>query len=148
LFDIPLAKYDNLDEYPAADEIKRALEAHLVNNPNTPKKPTASGNAPPPATANNTTTGNKNNKNNKSRNKKRKWDDDKDKEPSKSSGGSSSSNQSSTSSACPTCKRRHGGRCWIEHPEDVPDDMKEWWGKKRDRQDSNKDKGNKDKTSQ
>jgi hypothetical protein len=49
LFDIPLAKFDNMDEYPSADEIKRALEAHLVNHPSFPRKPTAS------ATANNTT---------------------------------------------------------------------------------------------
>ena len=49
LFDIPLAKYDNMDEYPPADDIKRALEAYLVNHPNFPKKPTAS------ATVNNTT---------------------------------------------------------------------------------------------
>ena len=75
LFDIPLAKYDNLDEYPQADEIKRALEAHLVNHPNAPKKPTASGNAPA-ATANNAVAG----KHNKSKNKKRKRDDNKDKD--------------------------------------------------------------------
>jgi hypothetical protein len=42
LFDIPLAQYDNLNEYPPADDIKRALEAHLVNHPNAPQKPTVS----------------------------------------------------------------------------------------------------------
>ena len=103
LFDIPLAKYDNMDEYPPADEIKRALEAHLVNHPNAPKKPTASSNAP--ATANSTTAG----KGNKPKNKKRKRDEDKDK-PSKSSNRSSSS-QASSRSVCPTCKRSHSGRC-------------------------------------
>ena len=66
LFDIPLAQYDNLNEYPPADDIKRALEAHLINHPNVPKKPTASSNAA--ATANNTAAGN----NNKSSSKKRK----------------------------------------------------------------------------
>jgi len=40
LFDIPLAKYEALEEYPPPDEVKRALEAHLVNNKETPKKPT------------------------------------------------------------------------------------------------------------
>ena len=32
LFDIPLAQYDTLNEYPPSDEVKRALEAHLVNH--------------------------------------------------------------------------------------------------------------------
>jgi hypothetical protein len=32
LFDIPLAKYEALEEYPPPDEVKRALEAHLVNH--------------------------------------------------------------------------------------------------------------------
>ena len=138
LFDIPLAKYDNMDEYPPADEIKRALEAHLVNHPNAPKKPTASGNAP--ATANSTTAG----KGNKPKNKKRKRDEDKDK-PSKSSNRSSSS-QASSRSVCPTCKRSHSGRCWVEHPEDIPEDMREWWGK-RNKENKNKD-NNKGKSSQ
>jgi N-acetylmuramoyl-L-alanine amidase CwlA len=71
LFNIPLAKYDNMDEYPPTDEIKRVLKAYLINHPNAPKKPTASSNAP--ATANNTTAG----KNNKSKDKKRKRDENK-----------------------------------------------------------------------
>jgi hypothetical protein len=41
LFDIPLAKYDILNEYPPFDEIKRALKAHLINYIDIPKKPTA-----------------------------------------------------------------------------------------------------------
>src|SRR6266480_3186719 len=66
LFDIPLAQYDNLEEYPPADDIKRALEAHLINHLNVPKKSTASSNAA--ATANNTAAGN----NKKPSSKKRK----------------------------------------------------------------------------
>jgi hypothetical protein len=38
LFDIPLAKYDILNEYPPFDEIKRALKAHLINYIDIPKK--------------------------------------------------------------------------------------------------------------
>jgi hypothetical protein len=41
LFDIPLAKYDILNEYPPFDEVKRALEAYLINYINIPKKLTA-----------------------------------------------------------------------------------------------------------
>jgi hypothetical protein len=38
LFDILLAKYDTLNEYPPFDEIKRALEAYLINYIDIPKK--------------------------------------------------------------------------------------------------------------
>jgi hypothetical protein len=38
LFDILLAKYDTLNEYPSFDEVKRTLEAHLINYINIPKK--------------------------------------------------------------------------------------------------------------
>jgi hypothetical protein len=38
LFDIPLAKYDILNEYPPFDEVKRALKAHLINYTDIPKK--------------------------------------------------------------------------------------------------------------
>src|SRR5277367_6825444 len=42
LFDIPLAKYNTLEEYPPPEKVKRALEAHLVNHQSEiPKKPTA-----------------------------------------------------------------------------------------------------------
>ena len=75
LFDIPLAKYNNLNKYPPADKIKRVLEAHLINYLNTLKKLTASNN--PPVTTNNITTGNKNNK---SKNNKRKRNDNKNKD--------------------------------------------------------------------
>jgi hypothetical protein len=46
LFDIPLAKYDTLNEYPPSDEVKRALEAHLINHTDIPKKPTAGRSTP------------------------------------------------------------------------------------------------------
>ena len=36
LFDIPLAKYEALDEFPPPEEVKRALEAHLVNHTEIP----------------------------------------------------------------------------------------------------------------
>ena len=45
LFDIPLAQYDTLNEYPPSDEVKRALEAHLVNHSYIPQKPTATASA-------------------------------------------------------------------------------------------------------
>jgi len=37
LFDIPLSKYETLEEYPPPDEVKRALEAHLVNHNEPPR---------------------------------------------------------------------------------------------------------------
>jgi hypothetical protein len=40
-FDISLTKYDALNEYPSPDEVKRALETHLINYSDIPKKPTA-----------------------------------------------------------------------------------------------------------
>jgi hypothetical protein len=55
LLDIPLAKYDTLNEYPPSDEVKRALEAHLVNHSDIPKKPTVGMSTPSqaqPASAN------------------------------------------------------------------------------------------------
>jgi hypothetical protein len=71
LFNILLAKYNNMDKYLSTDEIKRALEAYLINYPNALKKSTTSNNTP--TTANNTTAG----KGNKSKNKKRKRNEDK-----------------------------------------------------------------------
>jgi hypothetical protein len=50
LFNIPLAKYDTLNEYPSSDEVKRALEAHLINHIDIPKKPTAGRSTPSPST--------------------------------------------------------------------------------------------------
>jgi hypothetical protein len=49
LFNILLAKYDILNEYSLSDEIKRALEAHLINHINIPKKPTAGRLTPLPS---------------------------------------------------------------------------------------------------
>jgi hypothetical protein len=94
-----------MDEYPPADEIKRALEAHLINHPNALKKPTASNNTP--ATANNTTTG----KDNKSKNKKRKRNEDKGNNKSKLSKLSNNklASQSSLPPIYPICNNRHRG---------------------------------------
>jgi hypothetical protein len=55
LFDIPIARYDTLNEYPPSDEVKRALEAHLVNHSDIPSKPTVGMSTPSqaqPASAN------------------------------------------------------------------------------------------------
>ena len=136
LFDIPLAKYDNLDEYPQADEIKRALEAHLVNHPNAPKKPTASGNAPA-ATANNAVAG----KHNKSKNKKRKQDDDKDKDKPSQSSNHSSSSQSSSTPVCPICGNQHRGPCWFKSADEVPQGMKDRQARRQKERQEDKDKG-------
>jgi hypothetical protein len=130
LFDIPLAQYDNLNEYPPADDIKRALEAHLVNHPNVPKKPTASINNTA-VTANNTN------------GRKRKRDENGNK--SNKSTGQSSSNQ--TFPICSICGNRHPGKCWIKSLDDVPQHMRERAKRNKERQD-NKDKDNKGKTGQ
>jgi hypothetical protein len=49
LFDILLAKYDTLNEYSFSDEIKRVLEAHLINYIDISKKPTAGRLTPLPS---------------------------------------------------------------------------------------------------
>jgi hypothetical protein len=46
LFDIPLAKYDILNEYPPSDEIKRALKTYLINYIDIFKKLTAERSTP------------------------------------------------------------------------------------------------------
>ena len=152
LFDIPLAQYDNLNEYPPADEIKRALEAHLVNHPNVPKKPTASNNAA--ATANNTTAGNNNNNTN-GRKRKRGKNGDKDNKSNKSSSQSPSNNQSSGQSSgnqtppmCSICGNRHPGKCWFKSPDEVPQGLRERIAKRNKNREDNKDKDNKGKTGQ
>jgi hypothetical protein len=53
LFDILLAQYNNLNEFPPANDIKRTLKAHLINYSNVSKKPTVSVNN---TTADNNTT--------------------------------------------------------------------------------------------
>ena len=138
LFDIPLAKYDNMDEYPPADKIKRALEAHFVNHPNAPKKSTTSSNAP--ATANNTTAG----KGNKSKNKKRKRDDDKDKDKPSQWFNHSSSSQSSSTPVCPICGNQHRGPCWFKSADEVPQGMKDRQARRQKERQEDKDKGKTD----
>jgi hypothetical protein len=46
LFNILLAKYDTLNKYPPFDEVKRALETHLINYIDIPKKLTAGRSTP------------------------------------------------------------------------------------------------------
>jgi hypothetical protein len=97
LFDIPLTKYNALNEYPPSDEIKRALEAHLVNHSDIPKKPTVEKSTQPITASTNT------NITQPSSNKKRKRDKkkDSDKDERKSS--------SSEKPECPHCRKRHNG---------------------------------------
>jgi hypothetical protein len=104
LFDIPLAQYDTLNEYPPSDEVKRALEAHLVNHSYIPQKPTATASA-------NTNVAQT------PSNKKRKREEKKDKDKLKSS--------SSEKPNCPHCDKRHNGDCWIKFPEKMPQAFRE-----------------------
>jgi hypothetical protein len=99
LFDIPLAKYDTLNEYPPSDEIKRALEAHLINHIDIPKKPTAGRSTPLPSV--DSTSANTNIA--QSNNKKRKRNKQSDKNKRKSS--------SSEKLECPHCGKRYNGIC-------------------------------------
>jgi hypothetical protein len=46
LFDILLVKYDTLNEYSSFDEVKRALEAYLINYIDISKKLTAGRSTP------------------------------------------------------------------------------------------------------
>jgi hypothetical protein len=69
LFNILLAQYKNLNKYPLVDDIKRALEAYLINYSKVSKKPTASINN---TTANNNTTNGRKRKRNKNKNKSNK----------------------------------------------------------------------------
>jgi len=112
LFDMPLAQYDKLNKYPPAEDIKRALEAHLVKYPDVPKKPTASVNN---TTAGDNTNGSKRDKNGKKSNYKSTG------QSSNQSTGQSANNQSaSQSSTYPiysTCGRLHRNRCWVTYPE-------------------------------
>jgi hypothetical protein len=119
LFDIPLAQYDTLDEYPPSDEVKRALEAHLVNHSDIPKKPTVGKSTPSqaqPASANANIA-------KASNNKKRKRD------------GSESKPANQDTSAerpqCPHCDYRHTGDCWLKHPEKMPQGFRERLVKRR-----------------
>jgi hypothetical protein len=69
LFDIPLAQYNNLNEYPPADDIKRVLETYLINYSDVPKKPTALINN---TIINNNITNGRKRKRNKNKNKSNK----------------------------------------------------------------------------
>jgi len=108
LFDIPLAKYDALNEYPPSDEVKRALEAHLVNHTDIPKKPTVEKPSQPTIASVNT------NITQSSSNKKRKRDEKKD------SDKADRKLSSSEKPSCPHCDKRHGGDCWVKYPEKMP----------------------------
>jgi hypothetical protein len=96
LFDIPLTQYDTLEEYPPSDEVKRALEAHLVNHSDIPKKPTV-GKIELTVSANTNVVQN---------DKKRKRDVDQ--------------TPSNEKPKCPHCEKLHGGDCWIKNPEKMP----------------------------
>jgi hypothetical protein len=137
LFDIPLAQYENLNEYPPADDIKRALEAHLVNHPDIPKKPTASANAA--VTANNTN--GKKRKRDKNGNKSNKSTN----QSSNQSPNQSANQSSATFPICSICGNRHLGKCWFTSADKMPQHMKEKQAKKKK---DNQEKDNKGKASQ
>jgi hypothetical protein len=105
LFDIPLAKYDTLNEYSSSDEVKRALEAHLVNYLDIPKKPTVGKPSQPTTASVNANVA-------QSNNKKRKRGEKRNRDERKSS--------SSEKPNCPHCDNRHGGDCWVKYPEKMP----------------------------
>jgi len=110
LFDIPLTQYDTLEEYPPSDEVKRALEAHLVNHhSDIPKKPTVGKSTPSqdqPASANANIA--------QPLSKKRKRDEKKD------SDKDNRKPPSSEKPDCPHCEKRHRGDCWVKYPEKMP----------------------------
>jgi hypothetical protein len=115
LFDIPLAQYDTLDEYPPAEEIKRALEAHLVNHSDIPKKPTVGKTLPSLSTASI-------NVNVAAKNRKRKREEEKP---------ANQRNSSSEKPQCPHCDINHYGDCWVKFPEKMPQEYRKKLAKKR-----------------
>jgi len=129
LFDIPLAQYDTLEAYPASDDIKRALKAHLINHSDIPKKPTVGkpsqpGTAPTtaPTTASTTAPATASANTNVAQNKKRKREQKGNKDESKSS---------YSFPICPDCGKRHPGDCWVKYPEKMPQHIREQWEKKQ-----------------
>jgi hypothetical protein len=84
------------------DEVKRALEAHLVNHSDIPKKPTVEKPSQPTTASVNTNIAQS------SGNKKRKREEKKDK------------SSSSKKPNCPHCDKRHGGDCWVKYREKMP----------------------------
>jgi hypothetical protein len=126
LFDIPLAQYENLNEYPPADDIKRALEAHLINHSDVPKKPTASINN---TTADNNTTNGRKRKRDKNKNKSNK------------SSSQPSNNQSpKTFPIYSICGNRHPGKCWFKSSDEMPQSIRERQAKKNKNNKNNKGK--------
>jgi hypothetical protein len=115
LFDIPLARYEDLNEYPPADEVKRALEAHLVNHSDIPKKPTVENTTTPAASASANTT--------QAESKKRKHKEKRNKP----------ANQSTEAEIplCKNCGRRHNGECWFKDFNKIPKAAREKLLKKR-----------------
>ena len=112
MFDIPLAKYDTLEEFPPPEEVKRALEAHLVHH-SILKKPTAVKTTPSQPTA-------LVNANVAKPSKKRKHED-----------GKPTSHFKSDKPKCPHCDRRHRGDCWVKHPEKIPQAARETMSRRR-----------------
>jgi hypothetical protein len=95
LFDIPLAKYDALNEYPPSDDVKRALEAHLVNHSDIPKKPTV---GPPSQPITASTNANVAQSPSNKKRKREKRDSDRDRDDERNS-------SSSEKPSCPHCDR-------------------------------------------
>ena len=118
LFDIPLAQYDTLEEYPSPDEVKRALEAHLVNHTDIPKKPTVEKQSQSTTASVNT------NFAHQSSSKKRKYKE-------KKATNQGNSDSASEVQKCSHCERRHAGDCWIKHPEKMPQEYRERLSRKR-----------------
>ena len=114
LFDIPLAQYDTLNEYPPSDEVKRTLEAHLVNHSDIPTKPTV-GKSTPSQVQSASVNANVA----QSNDKKRKHRDE------NKSTNQSYSSSSSEKPQCPHCDKRHNGDCWLKHPEKMPQAYRE-----------------------
>lgn len=117
LFDITLAQYDALEQYPPSDDVKRALEAYLINHSNIPKKPTVEK-PPQPTTASANA-----NVAQSPDNKKRKHGEEDDEK--KNSNTDERKSSSSEKPKCPHCEKRHGGDCWVKYPDKMPQAVRE-----------------------
>jgi hypothetical protein len=130
LFDIPLAKYESEQQFPDADKLKRELEAHLVNHPDTPQKPTAGLATTPPqpgASVNAAVADNGNNNNNNKRNRrkrKREEKEKKDKRSDKKPNNSKDKDNKPEVSNCSICGKRHPGECWYKNPDKMPQEVR------------------------
>jgi hypothetical protein len=98
LFDIPLAKYNTLNEYPPSDKVKQALEAYFINHTDIPKKPTVEK-----LMLSFTDSASVNVNVAQTNNKKRKRGEQSDKDESKS--------LSPETPSCLHCDKRHDGDC-------------------------------------